>query len=410
MDLYTIAATKEARMPQTLSRTLRTILSAMLVCMLFPGVALAAADVGKVIAFTPGASALRDGKTEVLALHAGLWASDTLRTDASGRMKMLFNDDSAVSLGSNTTVAVSEYLDTGDKPAFGLNVPQGVVRVMTGKIVEQNPAGFKITTPEAVVGIRGTTISLIVENGQTTVLVENTLRQVIVNNVVVPGGHKIVLPSALPRPEPILPEDRRQLGRLLALHGGPGVAAAAPEPVMDSGTTPTEQLVAVAKLIPPDTALTDIALATQGLTVAPAGALVQGTLSNAGLTPFGALAYSDFNFAVDLASGAITNAAMSGGSSISTTTGNHFSATGGSGTYVSGGSTTFITGFSGTAWSGGMGGTAFPITPGDNSMLTLDPGADVSSFAQGSVTGLYTINATGWTNADYGTISGRRVR
>ena len=196
------------------SRGIRVVLYAMFTVAVLPCAALAAVDIGKVLALVPGASVLRDGKTETLALHAGIRVSDTIRTDASGRVKILFNDDSAVTLGSNTSLDMRDYADAGDKPAFGFHVPRGVVRAMTGKIVEQNPAGFRITTPEATVGIRGTTISLIVENGKTTVLVENTLRQVYVNNLHVPAGSKITIPGDPLRPERIAPEDRRRLGQL----------------------------------------------------------------------------------------------------------------------------------------------------------------------------------------------------
>jgi len=186
-------------------------------------------DIGTVITLAPGAFALRDGNTLSLALHDGIRASDTLKTDAGGRVKILFSDDTSVSLGPNTVMEMREYADAGSKSAFSVHVPQGMIRAITGKIVEQNPGGFKMTSPEATVGIRGTIVTLHVDEGVSKVYVENTLRQVYVNNVNVPSGHKIVLPGASPRPEPIKPEDRRQIGRELAFRGGQGSAAAARE-------------------------------------------------------------------------------------------------------------------------------------------------------------------------------------
>ena len=41
-------------------------------------------DIGMVMSYTPGASILRDGKTEALALRSGIRVSDTIQTDASG--------------------------------------------------------------------------------------------------------------------------------------------------------------------------------------------------------------------------------------------------------------------------------------------------------------------------------------
>jgi hypothetical protein len=180
-------------------------------------------------------------------------------------VKILFNDDSSISIGSNTSLDMREYADAGSRSAFGVHVPQGVIRVITGKLVDQNPSGFRITTPEAMVGIRGTIVSLRVGGGSTTVYVENTLRQVYVNNIHVPSGSKITLPGDPARPTPIQPEDRRELGRDLAFRGGAGTAAAAPEPAPGGGRRTEQPRFAATGpgSLSPDTPLADLALSTQ---------------------------------------------------------------------------------------------------------------------------------------------------
>ncbi|MCL1890372.1 MAG: FecR family protein [Desulfovibrionaceae bacterium] len=398
----------------------------LLVFLLFPA-SLAAADsgpdIGKVIALTPGVSVLRDGRAAALDLHSSLRLADTVSTNASGRVKILFNDDSALSIGSNTQVEMSEYADSGAKTAFGLHVPQGVIRVITGKIVDQNPDGFKITTPEATVGIRGTIVSLRAGGGVTAVYVENTLRRVYVNGINVPSGSKITIPSDPVRLEPIRPQDRRDLGRDLALLGGAGVAAAAPEP---GGGKPSAFLASVPGLAL-DTPLADIGqekqrlgdnlLATGNNTgiarvsgdlfTDPASDLLVGT----GVT---SLAYGVFGFDVDLGSGAITDAFMKGGTDANpmNTLSNHFMVHGGSGQFNGVGSSTAITGFDGELWSGGVGiGALFTITPSNNTRMDLNVGSDVYSTATGSVNGSYSIGTApggGWNNADFGTFSGQR--
>ena len=189
-------------------------------------------DIGAVIAYSPGASLLRGGVTESLAPNAGIKVSDSITTDAAGRVKILLHDDSSVSLGPNTTVDMSEYADAGSSSALGINLGSGLARIITGKIVEQNPDGFKVSCPHAVIGIRGTIITIHAAKGPdgndvTTIYVENTLRQVFVNDINVPGGYKIVLPDGTI--SPITPEDRRFIGVQLAFLGGSGSAAASPE-------------------------------------------------------------------------------------------------------------------------------------------------------------------------------------
>jgi len=294
-------------------------LSILLAAVLYSSGAFAATDIGQVIAVVPGAEVLRDGTTEALAVHAGIRVSDTVRTDASGRVKILFNDDSTVSIGPNTAMDMNEYADAGATSSFGLNVPQGVVRALTGKIVDQNPGGFKITTPEATVGIRGTIISLRTGKGVTTVYVENTLRQVYVNNIRVPSGHKITLPGDAARAEPIQPQDRRDLGRDLALLGGTGVAAAAPEAGTDGARrSPTEQLTSASpgNFLPPDTLLKTTAFGTQSLGDALASAPViapppigslNGTVSGSLTSSLHSGINGSFGFNVNLSTGAISN-------------------------------------------------------------------------------------------------------
>jgi hypothetical protein len=108
---------------------------------------------------------------------------------------------------------------------------------VTGKIVEANPKGFQVTAPEAVVGIRGTIITVRAERERTPVYVENTTRNVYANNVDVPSGNKISFPSGTQLPEPITQEDRWEISKDLAFLGGEGSAAAAPAPASEETRT-----------------------------------------------------------------------------------------------------------------------------------------------------------------------------
>jgi hypothetical protein len=286
-------------------------------CLLLIAVATAqAADVGKVITLVPGATVTREGQKEDLRRHSPLRVSDSISTNATGRVRILFNDDSTVDLGANTILNMREFADSGAKSVFNVHLLQGVARVITGKIVEQNPGGFAVSTPEGTIGIRGTIVSVRTSNKTTTVYVENTTRAVYVNNINVPGGQKITIPGDAVRPEPISPQDRRNLGRELAFRGGSGVAAAAPEPSGDDSIPAGRSHLSVAdSLIPPDTPLTDIALGTQALgdslaaAVTPTTGHVEGTVSSAA---FSNSFSGAFSFHVNLSSGAIANGSFAG--------------------------------------------------------------------------------------------------
>jgi hypothetical protein len=296
------------------------ILGILLVALL-PSVAFAAADIGKVIAVTPGASMLREGKAEDLALHAGIRVQDSIRTDAGGRVKILFNDDSSVSLGPNTTMDMSEYADAGDKSAFSVHMPQGMIRAIAGKIVDQNPSGFAVTSPEATVGIRGTIITMHVQRGQlgrlrTTVFVENTLRRVHVNNEDVPSGSKWVREDGVNRLERITPEDRRLIGKELAFLGGQGSAAAAPEAAETGGRRATDSFGNGQNPLAGESGLKDDAKIAQSLqnTVLQQSAVGQVSGSLTAQTGTTITYGGTFSFDVNLFSGAINNGNINVGS------------------------------------------------------------------------------------------------
>jgi hypothetical protein len=370
----------------------------------------------------PGASVTRGGQTEALRQHSPVRVSDTVKTDATGRVRILFNDDSTVDMGANSSLDMRDFADVGEKSVFNAHLLQGVPRVVTGKIVEQNPKGFAVTTPEGNIGIRGTIISVRTGNGVTTVYVENTTREVYVNNINVPGGQKITIPSDPVRPEPIQPQDRRNLGRDLAFRGGTGVAAAAPEPIQ-AGSRPEEQLrgtthlTAKADLIPPDSPLTDVSLGTQSLgdsltmSNSMAGtAFVKGSLMTS--YPYspvwgsGTTGFSDFFFEVNLGSGSVSNAEMHARADDGTLI-NTYDVAGGNG-IISGGTGT-ISGFSGQAISDVGGSPSIAtILPAHGTFMNVTS-ANLGSVG-GAVSGSYGVNGPpSWVTIDYGSFSGNRV-
>jgi hypothetical protein len=383
-------------------------------------------DIGKVIAYTSGATMLREGKTEALALHAGIRVSDTIQTDAGGRVKILFNDDSSVSLGPNTTMDMNEYADAGDKPSFGIHVPQGMVRAITGKIVDQNPDGFKMSSPEATVGIRGTIVTMHVEKGQgeqrgrTTVFVENTLRRVLVNGDNVPSGFKWIHSGGSSRQERITPEDRRTIGKEMAFRGGQGAAAAAPEAGRDGGRrTGTEQLVASrGSLLPHDADLKNIPLGTQSLgdslSTTPTTATLfghfthDGTISHPQILSFG----GNFTLSVNLSTGNVTGSQISANGVEWSASPFAMTASGGTGYVDSRGF--LVTGFTGsfTGVAGGLFNGTAPLDASASYMSGAPGGApggpvDISAVSK-PVNGHYNFDFV--YGSARGTFSGSRTR
>jgi hypothetical protein len=207
------------------------------VLMVYPPLLAEDGSIGKVIGLAGGAVVVRDGGEIPIEMGMEIRVSDTVRTGSDGRVRILFNDDSLAAVGPGALFRMDEYSDSGSDQSFKAHVTEGLARFVTGKIVEANPKGFQVTAPDAVVGIRGTIIAVRAERERTTVYVENTTRNVYANNVDVPSGNKISFPGGAGLPEPITPEDRREISRDLAFMGGEGSAAAAPAPASEETQT-----------------------------------------------------------------------------------------------------------------------------------------------------------------------------
>jgi hypothetical protein len=113
----------------------------------------------------------QNGQARPLARGAELDSGDTVRTN-DGRAQIRFTDGSYVSLQPNTDFAISDYKFEGkndDRGFFGL--VRGAMRTVTGAVGRVNRNSYRITTPTATVGIRGTGgVIQVLNDGSTLVI------------------------------------------------------------------------------------------------------------------------------------------------------------------------------------------------------------------------------------------------
>jgi hypothetical protein len=132
----------------------------------------AAAAAARVDFTTPGVTvAGRDGRARPLAKGAELDNGDTVRTN-DGRVQLRFTDGSYVSLQPNTDFAISDYKYEGksdDRGFFGL--VRGAMRTVTGAVGRVNRNAYRINTPTATIGVRGTGgVIQVLNDGSTLVI------------------------------------------------------------------------------------------------------------------------------------------------------------------------------------------------------------------------------------------------
>ena len=174
-----------------------TMLLALFGAMIFCSAALADSGVGQVISIRPGAFADRGANSVTLALKARVNERDILRTDASGRMQVILDDDTAIALAPSTRINLERVVVSG-KPEFRATMTGGLARFITGKIVERNPGAFTVNTAKGSVGISGTIFSIRDDKNSTTVYVTSTTHGgVDVGGVLVPPGSKITLADGM---------------------------------------------------------------------------------------------------------------------------------------------------------------------------------------------------------------------
>lgn len=88
----------------------------------------------------------------------GLRAGERIVTGKDSAASLVLKDGTVLTLGPDTTADLSQFQfdSTTQEGNLLLDLLQGSVRVVTGLLSKVNPERFKVKTPTAVVGVRGT--------------------------------------------------------------------------------------------------------------------------------------------------------------------------------------------------------------------------------------------------------------
>lgn len=89
-----------------------------------------------------------------------LLEKDVIRTGKRSKAKVILNDETAVTLSPEASFSIQEYSENQQQPKVKLNIASGTLKVFTGKIAKVAPSNFRIETPTATIGVRGTTIRI----------------------------------------------------------------------------------------------------------------------------------------------------------------------------------------------------------------------------------------------------------
>jgi hypothetical protein len=120
--------------------------------------AVSANDIGQVKVTKGVVHVEREGARIPAVVGMPVRQSDKLVTGADGTVGVTFADNSLLSVGPNSVLAVDKFsFDASTHEGqFDASLQRGTLAVISGKMVKQSPDAMRIRTPASILGVRGT--------------------------------------------------------------------------------------------------------------------------------------------------------------------------------------------------------------------------------------------------------------
>lgn len=117
-----------------------------------------AQDVGQIKNLRGGVHVERDGQRLAASAGMGVRQADVLVTGADGAAGITFLDNSLLSIGPDSTLAIERYSfdSTTHDGHFDASLKRGTLAVVSGRLVKRSPEAMRVRTPSAIMGVRGT--------------------------------------------------------------------------------------------------------------------------------------------------------------------------------------------------------------------------------------------------------------
>ncbi len=137
---------------------------------LLPAMAFGAPPAGRVLFAIGQARLLRQADPRDLAKGDAIQPGDRIVTKASGHVQIRMADGGFVSLRPGSVLVIQAYrFDPAhpERSRVKFKLREGVMRNVTGKAGHQNKDGFRLNTPLAALGIRGTAFTVYTSQSRT---------------------------------------------------------------------------------------------------------------------------------------------------------------------------------------------------------------------------------------------------
>ena len=133
------------------------------------------ANIGLVTNFSGSAAIERDEGFEVFEVvkDLGVQMEDVVAT-AKGKVRIDFIDDTRVDITEHSRLVIDDFVydPASQEGSLSLKASLGTIRYASGQIAKNSKQNVKITTPSAVIGVRGTDFTMTVDEigGSTIIL------------------------------------------------------------------------------------------------------------------------------------------------------------------------------------------------------------------------------------------------
>jgi hypothetical protein len=133
----------------------------LVVSMAVSSIAIAEDSAGMVVASRGDVIAASKGGSRELKQGDYVYVDDEIMTANRSFAVIQFVDGAKVTVRPDSLMIVETYIYNGnDDDAATLNLVSGGLRVITGAMAKTNPENYKVRTPVALMGVRGTEFSI----------------------------------------------------------------------------------------------------------------------------------------------------------------------------------------------------------------------------------------------------------
>jgi len=146
---------------------MRRLLALLMALSASPALAAGDEPIGQVKTASGAVTIAHAGAEKPAAPGDRVFQADIVRTGADGSVGITFADNSMLSLGPGSELALDhfEFNTTTHAGSFDSSLHKGTLAVRSGQIVQETPEAMKVRTAAAVLAVRGTEFVVRAEGG-----------------------------------------------------------------------------------------------------------------------------------------------------------------------------------------------------------------------------------------------------